>query len=109
MVEGAEGWVCCVWVSAQGALLVPLGLEGGVRGFIVSEGGWESMCSAWRRAYLLHLRRLRMCVMEVANKACQVGVVRPTSCGVNAIRWMLWKNQPWWRLVCRMFPKCAYV
>ena len=39
VVEGAEGWVFCVWVSAQRACVVPLGLEGGVRGFIVSEGG----------------------------------------------------------------------
>ena len=99
VVEGAEGWVFCVRLCAQGAGVISLGLEVGVRGIFVGEGGWESMCSAWRRAYLLHLRRLRMWVMEVANKACQVGVVRPTSWGLEAIRCMFLRNHPWWLLV----------
>ena len=39
VVEGAEGWVFCVRLCAQRAGVVSLGLEGGVRSFIVGERG----------------------------------------------------------------------
>ena len=39
VVEGAEWWVFCVRVGAQGAGVVSLGLEGGVRDIIIGEGG----------------------------------------------------------------------
>ena len=50
-----------------------------------------------------------MWVVEVANKACQVGVVRPTSWGVEAMRCMFRRNQPWWLLVRSRLWKCSYV
>ena len=50
-----------------------------------------------------------MWVMEVANKACQVGVVRPTSWGVEAIRCMFRRNQPWCLLVRSRLWKWACV
>ena len=50
-----------------------------------------------------------MWVIEVANKAYQMGVVRPTSWGVEAMRCMFQRNQPWWLLVRSRLWKWACV